>query len=502
MSIGEPILEIRGLNKFFGPTHANKDIDFTLRKGEIKGLIGENGSGKSTLLSQIAGLYGPSSGTMTLGGAEYCPQSPIDAYNRKIAMVVQELGVVGSLPAGVNVFLGKTKQFSRFGIVSVKKLNRAAAKTFEEWDLPCVPLGHHTGGMMIETRKMIELARALSVDPDILLLDEITQSLSHNNRDKLYDLIRRFKAMGRSVIVITHDVEELIEITDSITVLRDGEVVGEVESAATTPDEIKRMMVGRELSGNYYRADRTPDYQDTVVLSAKNISVEHALEDVSFDLHAGEILGFCGLSDSGIHTVGKAIYGLTELSGGTVHLNAGDVRITNPTVALEKGIAYVPKDRDSEALMINASIMDNMTLPSLDNLQGPLGFLSPGSLRRLTRKMTKELSVKCRDIYQTMSSLSGGNKQKVNFGRWMARDLKVLILDCPTRGVDVGVKAYIYSLMKDAKEKNIATILISDELTEVLGMSDRLIVMKDGQIKGVMRRDEDFTEQSVIEVMI
>ena len=497
-----PVLEIKNLNKSFGPTHANKNIDFTLGKGEIRGLIGENGSGKSTLISQIAGLFAPDTGEMTAGGDPYRPHSPLDANNRGISMVMQELGVVGSLPAGVNVFLGRTGQFTKNGIVSMKALNRAAAAQFEKWGLPLPPLNKLAGSMMIETRKMIELARALSIDPDILLLDEITQSLSLNNRQKLYDLLQNLKTMGRSAIVITHDVEEMLLITDTITVLRDGEVVGNFVSAETTADEIKLMMVGREISGDYYRADSEVKHGDEVVLSVSNLTVAGELEDISFDVHAGEILGFCGLSDSGIHSVGKAVYGLSKAHAGSVSLSAEGVRIKSPMQALKSRMAYVPKDRDSEALMTGAGVRENFTLPSLGELTAAAGFVPPGSLRKLSNDMVSKLSVKCRDISQTVSSLSGGNKQKINLGRWLAKDLKLLILDCPTRGVDVGVKAYIYSLMKEAKTNNIATILISDELTEVLGMADRLIVMKDGKMTSLIRRDEGFTEQAIIGVMI
>ncbi len=496
------VLEIRGLNKRFGPTHANKDIDFTLKRGEIRGLIGENGSGKSTLISQIAGIHMRDSGEMFVNGEAYDPHSPLDANNAKISMVMQELGVVGNLSAGVNVYLGRTQQFSRFGIVNLKKMRKAAQAEFEKWGLNMPPLGEMTDGMMIESRKMIELARALSIDPDILLLDEVTQSLSLNNRSKLYDLIKRFKEMGRSIIVITHDIEEMVEITDTITVLRDGELVGNVNSRETTPDEIRMMMVGREINGEYYRADMAPSYDDEVVLEVRDLTVPHEISDVSFDVHAGEILGFCGLSDSGIHSVGKAVYGLSKPSKGSVYLKANDVSITRPMDALRNNVGYVPKDRDNEALMIQASIKDNFCLPSLVELEGKAWFLSPRKLNKLSADMVDKLSVKCTGIEQRMSALSGGNKQKVNFGRWLAKDLKLLILDCPTRGVDVGVKAYIYQLMKEAKQNNIATILISDELTEVLGMADRLLVMKDGCITKEIRRDEDFTEQSVIGVMI
>ncbi len=500
--MSEYILEICGLNKHFGPTYANQNIDFTLKKGEIRGLIGENGSGKSTLLSQIAGIYPPDSGEMFVNGEPYHPKNVQDAYERRVSMVLQELGVVGNLPVAVNVFFGRTKQFTKCGVVNVKAVNKATVEQFERWNLPMPPLNQHVGTMSIETRKMIELTRAMSIEPEILLLDEVTQSLSLNNRQRLYDLLKTHKERGHSAIVITHDVEEMIAICDTITVLRDGAVVGSVVSAETTPDEIKRMMVGREISGDYYREDNQVDYQDEVVLRVKDLSVDGELEDITFDVHAGEILGFCGLSDSGIHAVGKAVFGLSKTGKGDVYLVPNDLHVKSPTQALRNNMGYVPKDRDAEALMIDASIRENFTLPSFTELEGPVGFISPKSMKKLSHDMVDRLSVKCENIMQKASSLSGGNKQKINLGRWLAKDLKLLILDCPTRGVDVGVKAYIYSLMKQAKASGIATILISDELTEVLGMADRLLVMKDGKITKTIRRDEEFTEQAVIEVMI
>jgi ribose transport system ATP-binding protein len=497
-----PLLEIRGLNKHFGPTHANRHIDFTLREGEIRGLIGENGSGKSTLMSQIAGIHLPDSGEMRVRGKVYRPRNALDAYKQNISMVLQELGVIGNLPVAVNVFLGRTGRFTKCGIVSRKAVARATEEQFAKWGLPMPPLNKFTGDMMIETHKIIELVRALSVDPDILLLDEITQSLSLNNRQKLYALLEKLKSLGRSVIVITHDVEEMLKITDTITVLRDGEVVGERVSSGTTADEIKRMMVGREIGGDYYRTDDRPEYGGEIVLSVKNLSVSGELDDVSFDIHAGEILGFCGLSDSGIHSVGRAVFGLSKADAGSVRLVAGDRNITNPAQALGNNVGYVPKDRDTEALMIDAPVRENFALPSLGELTGAMGFVSPGSLKKLASEMVAKLSVKCEDIAQPVGALSGGNKQKINLGRWLAKDLSLLILDCPTRGVDVGVKAYIYSLMKEAKRNKIAILLISDELPEVLGMADRLIVMKDGRVAGTIDRGEAFTEQAVIEVMI
>ena len=496
------ILEIKGLSKFFGSTIANKNIDFALQRGEIRGLAGENGSGKSTLLQQIAGIYLKDEGTMTLNGKEYDPKNPMDAKENKIGIVVQELGVLNTLPAGANVFAGNWKQFSRFGLLNMKKMYQQANEIFEKYGLMKIPLNGDCQQMPIESRKMLELARALSTDPDILILDEVTQSLSQNNREMLYRLISRLQKEGKTIVIITHDLEEMLELCDNITVLRDGEVITTKACKELDTDEIKRLMVGREINSAYYREDQTADYQDEIVLKVENISVPDTIFNVSFELHKGEILGFCGLSDSGIHEIGTAVFGLSDNRTGKVTLVDKNISIKNELNAIANGMAYVPKDRDGSALMIKDSILNNFVLPSTAELQSKCMYLSPGKLKKFAQKGVEEFNVKCRGIHQKMQDLSGGNKQKVNLGRWLMKDLNVLILDCPTRGVDVSVKAYIYHVMSEVRKKGLAMILISDELPEVLGMSDRLIVMKDGIIKGEFLRGENFTQEALIEVMV
>jgi ribose transport system ATP-binding protein len=494
----EVLLEIRKLNKRFGATHANKDIDFTLRKGEIRGLAGENGSGKSTLLSQIAGIYGSDSGEMFINGKPYAPTSPLHANDCGIAIVVQELGLVGSLPAGINVFLGKTKQFSRFGIISLKKVYAAVNEQLNKWGLPSVPYRKLAGELSVETRKMVELARALSCDPQILILDEVTQALSHDNREILYSLIKRFKDMGRSVIVISHDLEELIRITDTISILRDGELIDTVPSSSLSLDELKTRMVGRKIEGDYYRSDNEASSLDEVVLSVRDVCTEN-LEDINFEVKKGEIFGFCGLSDSGIHELGQVLYGLSGKTRGVVELNG--VNLTRPEQALENRVAYVPKDRDGEALMMKASIMHNFCLASVEELRGRFGYLSRRALQDLAQQASDRFSVKSTGISQLMSGLSGGNKQKVNLGRWLIKDIQLLIVDCPTRGVDVGVKAYIYECLRQSKASGIAIVLITDELSEAIGMADRLAVMKNGRIQKIIERGDQMNEEAIIEVM-
>ncbi len=496
------ILEISGLYKYFGSTCANKNINFALQRGEIRGLAGENGSGKSTLFSQVSGICTKDAGVIKLNGELYDPKTPQDAATHKIGIVVQELGVLSTLPAGVNVFAGRLGKFSRFGIINMKKLYEEAEYQFEKWGLMHVPLKQMCNSMQIETRKMLELARALSIDPDILILDEVTQSLSQNNREMLYNLIKNLKAAGKTVVIITHDLEEMIEICDRITVLRDGEIVGTKECTNLESNELKRMMVGREVNCAYYREDNTPEFEDEVILEAKCLTVPNEIYNVSFKVHKGEILGFCGLSDSGIHMVGKAAFGLERKMTGKVTLCRENIRVKNGQTALCNRMAYVPKDRDGEALMMRDSIVENFALPSLVQLQSRMGFLSPRKLKNAAKKSVEDYKVKCRDVNQKIENLSGGNKQKVNLGRWLSKDLNVLILDCPTRGVDVGVKAYIYNLMREAKKRGMAIILISDELAEILGMSDRVIIMRNGEMRGQFERGADFTQEKLIEVML
>lgn len=496
------ILEVKGLCKYFGSTIANKNIDFTLKPGEIRGLAGENGSGKSTLLQQIAGIYLKDEGRMVLNGKEYDPQNPLDAKNNKIGIVVQELGVLNTLPAGVNVFAGNWKQFSRFGIINMKKMYQKANDIFEMYDLMKIPLNADCAEMSIESRKMLELARALSGNPDILILDEVTQSLSQNNREMLYQLITRLQKEGKTIVIITHDLEEMLEICDNITVLRDGEVITTKACSELDTDEIKRLMVGRQVNSAYYREDAVADYKEEVVLQAEHVNVPYTLNDISFELHRGEILGFCGLSDSGIHEIGTAVFGLSHDRTGSVTLTEGNILIKNELIAGKNGMAYVPKDRDGSALMIRDSILNNFVLPSTTELQSKCMYLSPAKLKSFAQNGIEEFNVKCNGIHQKMQDLSGGNKQKVNLGRWLLKDLNVLVLDCPTRGVDVSVKAYIYHVMSEVKKKGLSIILISDELPELLGMADRLIVMKDGCIKGEFIRGNNFTQEALIEVMV
>ena len=499
--MSEIIFRAEHMMKYYGATHANDDVSITLPRGEVRGLIGENGSGKSTLISMIAGMNKRDSGDMQVLGKPYDPHSPLDASANKIGTVVQELGMVDGLTVGQNIFMGRTDRFTSAGIINLGKMYAEAAALFQKWGFGGFPVKRLVGTLSVEEKKVVELVRALSIDPELLILDEITQALSFNNRQQLLKIIKQERDAGKAILIVTHDIEEMIAITDRITVMRDGKVVSEVESQAITPDQLKRMMVGRELNGAYYREDDSEDYDDDVVMQVNGLTAE-GFEDVSFELHKREILGLCGLSDAGIHEVAEALFAVREKKKGEVMLTRSAQEIKTPWQAMELRVGYVPKDRDKQALMVNDTIEDNVCLAGVSLTKKKLGFLSPKLRKEISEKVIKKFEVKTNGPSQVLSGLSGGNRQKVNLGRWMIQDKDILILDCPTRGVDVGVKGYIYQMMMEAKKEGVSILMISDELPELIGMCDRLIVMKDGKAISQVLRSEGMTEEKLIEVMM
>jgi ribose transport system ATP-binding protein len=499
--MSEIIFRAEHMMKYYGATHANDDVSITLPRGEVRGLIGENGSGKSTLISMIAGMNKRDSGDMQVLGKPYDPHSPLDASANKIGTVVQELGMVDGLTVGQNIFMGRTDRFTSAGIINLGKMYAEAAALFQKWGFGGFPVKRLVGTLSVEEKKVVELVRALSIDPELLILDEITQALSFNNRQQLLKIIKQERDAGKAILIVTHDIEEMIAITDRITVMRDGKVVSEVESQAITPDQLKRMMVGRELNGAYYREDDSEDYDGDVVMQVNGLTAE-GFEDVSFELHKREILGLCGLSDAGIHEVAEALFAVREKKKGEVRLTRSAQEIKTPWQAMELRVGYVPKDRDKQALMVNDTIEDNVCLAGVSLTKKKLGFLSPKLRKEISEKVIKKFEVKTNGPSQVLSGLSGGNRQKVNLGRWMIQDKDILILDCPTRGVDVGVKGYIYQMMMEAKKEGVSILMISDELPELIGMCDRLIVMKDGKAISQVLRSEGMTEEKLIEVMM
>ncbi len=494
-------LQIQNLNKSFGVTKAVKDVSFNVNKGEIHALIGENGSGKSTLTNMLTGIYSMDSGKFILDGKEVAPKNQVEANDDGISIIVQELGTLSGLTVAENIFLGHEKQFVKCGIKNTNAMNKKASELLKEYGFDKINASAMIDDYDFEDRKLIEIVKATYFNPKIVVVDETTTALSSEGRDVLYKQMEKVRKGGNSVIFISHDLPEILEKSDTITILRDGVYIDTVKSKDVTEEDLKRLMVGREVTGDYYREDYGEKVSDEVVLSVKNVTVPGLISNVSFELHKGEILGFGGLSESGMHEVGKAIFGASYDREGKVVLADG-TEINDIPTAIKNSIAYTSKDRDNESVVLNQSIEDNICLPSLNSLSNGVGLLNDKKLGDFSNKFAKQMSVKMVGVKQFVSELSGGNKQKVVLARWIGKDSDIVVLDSPTRGIDIKVKQDIYRLMNQMRKSGKSIIMISEELMELIGMCDRIIIMKDGKISGELERDKDIDENSLISVMV
>ncbi|MDR2654737.1 MAG: sugar ABC transporter ATP-binding protein [Oscillospiraceae bacterium] len=493
------LVEVRDMVKTFGVVTALNKVNIQVRRGEILGLIGENGSGKSTVTSIIAGIQAPTSGRMFFNGSPWKPSSMTDALNKGVGMIVQESGVIAGISIAENIALGEYDKFGKFGFLSKNSLIDAAAKALSLIGVDDVDPSLPAFALDLQDRKIIEIAKVWAKQPDLFIVDETTTAVSQRGRKILYDLMERQKAAGRSVIFISHDIDEVINICTRLTVLRDGNVVQSLDKADFSLDAIKRLMIGRELKGDYYRSDYDGSCGEEVVLSARRLT-GHSLNDLSLDLHKGEILGIGGMSHCGMHPLGKMLFGfLKPISGEVVAWNGA--RIKNVSTAMKNALGYVSKDRDAEALLLRAPIRDNIVSAGIDKI-AKAGFIFPGVEKAYSKKQVDDFQIKCSSDEQFAGQLSGGNKQKVVFGKWVGAESRIMILDCPTRGIDIGVKQAMYQLMYRLKREGVSIIMISEELAELIGMADRLLIMKDGRISKEFERSESLTEAQIIDYMV
>ncbi len=499
--MAETILEVKGIHKSFGPTRALVDVNFTLKRGEVHGLIGENGSGKSTLSAIVAGMHIPDSGEMKLYGEPHLPKGVADAQRKGVAMIVQEMGTAPSISVAENIFLGNEHLFTKYGFVRKRAMNAAAQQALMEVGAGKIPAGLPAGALDPEERKVVEIAKAMRSKPEVLIVDETTTALSQDGRDLLYACIEKMRSEDKGVILISHDLDEIMSVCTTVTVLRDGVIIGSLTKDEFDSDRIKTMMVGREISGNLYRSDYDGSSSDEVVMTAEHLTGHWQITDVNFELHKGEILGFGGLSSGGIHELGRLLFGIDKAVVGEVRLEDGS-KVIGPNASVKKGIGYVSKNRDEESIMLGASIRNNAALPSLSKIARWGIAISGKREKGVANQVIEDMEVKCNSMEQLVSSLSGGNKQKVSFGKWLGCGAKVLILDCPTRGIDVGVKQAMYKMIYELKKQGYSFILISEELPELIGMSDRVMIMKDGTIVGEYARNESLSERDLIQVMV
>ena len=481
------LLKAEHIDKRFGITHAVNDVSLEIAAGEIRGLIGENGSGKSTFCQMLCGIYTIGGGTFTLDGKELHIRNQVDANNAGIAIIVQEMGTLSGLTVAENIYLGHEEPFMHTGIKDSRAMNREAQKLLDSYGFGRIKAGVMIDHYNFEDRKLVEIVKATYMKPKILVIDETTTALSQNGRLELYKIMDAVRADGRTVIFISHDLGEVLAHTDTVSVLRDGEYIDTVNASEVTEDDLKRLMVGREIGTAYYRTDYGQPVSEEVVLTVDGVSVPGELDGISFELHKGEILGFGGLSECGMHEVGKAIFGASWDRKGTVRLADG-TEINDIPTAISHSIAY-------------ASKRNNIVLPSLENLSSH-GLLNGRKLTRFADEQAKNMQTKMQNVGQFVSDLSGGNKQKVVLARWLGKGSDILVLDSPTRGIDVKVKQAIYGLMAELKTQGRSIIMISEEIPELLGMADRIFIMKDGRINGEFSRDPDLGEEDLIKKMV
>lgn len=498
----ELLIEVKDMCKNFGPTKALKHVDVKFYRGQIRGLVGENGSGKSTITSILAGMQKASGGEALYKGKRWEPDTMVEAQKAGISMVLQEANTIPNCTVAENIFAGRFDEFTRFGIINMKKLNQEAQKMLDSFEITHIKAADNINKYGFEDRKLIEIVRCVSEDTEVFVVDETTTALSMEGRRLLYKLIHQLKDHGKSVIFISHDMDEILEQCTDLTVLRDGEIIGHLGrkemELPNAEQSIRYMMVGREIGDSYYREDYDSSHGDKAALELKNVTAG-SIKDFSLRIHEGEIVGFGGLSGCGMHEIGKLAFGLEKPERGEI-LRDGK-KVNSCQEAIKLGIGYISKNRDSEALILEGSIQDNITFPSENDLSKAT-FISPVKEKQMAEKEIEAFRIKCGDGKQWVNTLSGGNKQKVSFAKWTAKGSDVIIMDCPTRGVDIGVKQFMYELIARMKKQGKAILLISEEMAELIGMADKIIIMKDFKITKEFKRDKDLSENDMIEYMI
>ena len=473
---GENILVLKNIVKTFNGNYALRDMNLKVKKGTVHALLRENGAGKSTLIKTLSGAHKPDSGTIEYEGVEYTEFDPKKSLDLGIGVVYQEFNMIPYLTVADNVFIGCEP-------TSGIRLNKKSAvqKTKEIFDVLGIKIdpNEQVGNLSIAYQQMVEIAKIASKNVKLLVLDEPTAALSDEEVNALFKLVATLKSQGVSIIYISHRMEELEQIADEVTIIRDGEYVDTVQMKSTTKDELIAKMVGRPLGKNYPEGNYT---QEEVVLKVSNLNNDR-VKNVSFELHKGEILGFGGLVGAGRTETMRAIFG-ADYSTGEIEIKGKKVSISSPRVAVENGIVYLTENRKSEGLVMKMSIGENITLSNLDLTLNKFKIISSRKEKAITEKAAEGLRLKYADMKQLVSGLSGGNQQKVVMAKWLLTESSVLIFDEPTRGIDVGVKQEIYQIMKKLAKQGKAIIMISSELPELIGVSDRILVMNRGSIVG------------------
>lgn len=485
----ELLFKTNGIGKTYGSNTVLQGIDVEINRSEIIGLIGENGAGKSTLLKIIAGVERPSMGKMEMNGQPFQASSMLDANRQGVGMVFQEQSLISNLTVAQNIFLGREKEFSKGGIINWGAMNKRARKVLDTMGLEHISEKAKVRDITFAMRQMVEITKVFDIVSEtangraLILLDEPTTVLSDAEMKVLFDKVRQMKEMGNSVIFISHRLQEVLEITDRIYVFKDGRLTAEVETPEADEGILYEKMVGRETDGEYYVAARQTVPTDDVVLEVENLCMFGSFKDVSFKLHKGEVLGLCGVEGSGKEDVCSVLSGDDAQTSGKIIVGGKEMKFASPSTARKAGILSVPRDRRDEGMIGILPISENISVSNYQK-NASKRIISNKRQGENARQWVKELGIKCAGIDQRINNLSGGNAQKVIFARVLDSECPILILDHPTRGVDIGAKGDIYALVRSITEKGFSVLLMGDTLDECLGLSSRIIVMKDGLVCG------------------
>ncbi|NPV81143.1 MAG: sugar ABC transporter ATP-binding protein [Firmicutes bacterium] len=493
--MGEVLILMEGIEKTFPGVHALNQCQFELRAGEVHALVGENGAGKTTLMKVLTGAYQKDGGRILFKGREVEIPNPRAAQELGISMIHQELNLMPHLTVAQNIFIGREPRRGIGFLLDEKKLNQKARQLLDMMHLELDPRTR-VSDLTVAKQQMVEIAKALSYNSEVLIMDEPTSALSEAETQELFRIIRRLRDQGVGIIYISHRLEELKQISDRVTVMRDGRYIGTVNTQDATIDKIISMMVGREIYATS-RADLESGGQE-VVLEVRNLNRGRVIKDVSFRLRKGEILGFAGLMGAGRTEVARAVFGADPIDSGEVYVRGRKIDIKSPRDAVRHGIGYLSEDRKRYGLMLGIDVETNIVIATLERFLGFLGYVNRAKIRTEAQAHVDELNIKTPSLQQKVKYLSGGNQQKVVIAKWLIRNCDILIFDEPTRGLDVGAKNEIYKLLNDLAASGKSIIMISSELPEILRMSHRIIVMCEGRITGEFGASEA-TEERIMQ---
>lgn len=487
----EKLVEIRNMNKSFPGVKALVDVSLDLYKGEVLALLGENGAGKSTLMKILSGVYQKDDGSIKVYGKEVEDMTAKRARELGIAIIHQELNMCSHLSVAENIFLGREKLKS--GILSDNEMKRETERILKRFQMDISP-DTIVGDLSVSKQQMVEIAKALSTQAKILIMDEPTSALTSKEINELFHIIKQLKAEGCGIIYISHRLEELSHIVDRVTILRDGQYIKSMDFAGTTLPEIITYMVGREIKDKFPRVEGR---RGKTILEVKHLNAGKMVKDISFQLREGEIVGVAGLMGAGRTEMTRAVFGIDSKDSGDIILDGEPVIIHKPKDAIKAGIVLAPEDRKKDGLCTKLSVKENISLPNLDLLCNLLGVVNKTKENGMVSKTIKSLKIKLPEDTVRAESLSGGNQQKVVVGKWLARSSRVVIFDEPTRGIDVAAKVEIYNIMNELKQQGVGVMFISSEMPEVMGISDRILVMCDGRITGELDT-KDATGDSIL----